>query len=470
VPESPDQLPHSGPSLAWWLPPRDDRATRAAFWFRYHVDRFGDPVHLGLACLFCFAATGPISIAESAGFAVTVCWLVRLPFMWRSQLLACRQWNALLLFVLLLWQTATLLAAPDPGAGIEQWGACRYVPLILVLYPVARHRGWLMVAAVAGLAINACLQLIEAAAPGLIPIPELARRTPDGRIGGWSSPLMAGQLLVGALAIHAAAMLHSRSRGVVLWALAGGMLSIAGIVLSGTRGAWIASFVLVVVVAVVALRTRLRSAKARRSFIVGVVSVVALAATLAMASDAGRRRLLDARNEVVRLVARGESQTNIGLRVRMVQWGVQAVRERPLTGIGPGQFRGWVLGAKAGASGDELGAIEQFERDRHDHCHNTPVSMAMAAGLPGLMLLVAVTVVAMVAGFRRGDGEADGPDAIKAYAAGPAWLLLAMVLLWPFESFFVMVQPTMVMMIAVALCPGWLASMPGDRPSLAPVP
>jgi O-antigen ligase len=466
----PDQPPHAGPSLAWWLPPRGDRAARAAFWFRYHVDRFGDPVHLALACLFCAVATGPISIAESAAFAVTVCWLIRLPFIWRSQLLVCRQWNALLLSALFLWQTVLLLAAPDPGAGIEQWGACRYVPLIFVLYPVARHRGWLMLAAAAGLAINACLQVIEAVAPGLIPIPELAQRWPDGRIGGWSSPLMAGQLLVGALAIHAAAMLHGRSRGVVLAAFAGGMLSIAGIALSGTRGAWIASFVLVVVVAIVALRTRLRSARSRRLVIVGMASLLALAAILILASDAGRRRLLDARNEVVRLVEQGESQTSIGLRARMVQWGIQAASERPLTGIGPGQFRGWVLAAKAGASGDELGAIERFEREHHDHCHNTPLSMLMAAGVPGLMLLAAVTLVAMVVGFRRGDADADGPDLIKAYAAGPAWLLLAMTLLWPFESFFVMVQPTMVMMIAVALCPGWLASMPGDRPSRTPVP
>lgn len=465
---SPDHPPHSWHSLVWWLPPSSRLAARAAFWFRYPVDRFGEPIHLALACLFCFAAAWPVSIAESAALALAICWLIRLPFLWRAHALLCRQWHFLLLLLLFLWHTLSLSSIRDVKEGIEQWGAFRYAALVPALYPLARHRGWLMLAAAAGFAVGALLQLVEAIAPSLIDVAWLEHRTPDGRVGGWWPPVLAGELLVGALAINAAALLHARSRAVAVIASLAAMLSLGGILLSGTRGAWIAAAVLLLVVLVVGFRTRVRSDVHRRVAIAAVAITIAVATVALLASDGGRRRLVDARNEVARLVERGESQTNIGLRARMLAWGWQAAMQHPVTGIGPGQFPSWVRQRTPMASGDELGAIEQFERERHGHCHNTPLEMAVAAGLPAVALLVVAVVACLAAGFRRGDTRAQGPSLMHAYAAAPAWLLLATVLLWPFDAVTVSVQPMMLMMLAAALCPGWLPAMPGDRPAATP--
>lgn len=463
VPVPPDHPPHPRPLASWWWPPPGTPLARAAFWCRYPVDRFGDAIHLALACLFCFAAAWPISIAESAALALAICWLIRLPFLWRSHLLLCRQWHFLLLLVLFLWHAAMLGGIRDLAEGLQQWGAFRYAALIPALFPVARHRGWLMLAAAAGFATGAALQLLEALAPGLIQLAAFEHRTPDGRIGGWWPPVLAGELLLGAAAIHAAALLHARSRAGAILALGGMALSLAGVFLSGTRGAWIAAALLLAIVASAGFRTRLRSPRTRRRAALGLALALVAAVALVLATDSGRRRLLDARNEVARLVERGESQTNIGLRARMLEWGWRALKERPLTGIGPGQFPAWVAAARSTATGDELGAIEQFEREHHGHCHNTLLAMALAAGVPGATLLVAFVAVALIAGFRRADGEAQGPALMHAYAAAPPWLLLSTVLLWPFDAVIVSVQPMMLMMLGAALCPGWIPSMPGDR-------
>lgn len=467
VAASPDHPPHPWPPLAWWLPPRSGFAARLAFWVRSPVDRFGDPIHLALACLFCFAAAWPVSIAESAALALAICWLIRLPFLWRTHLLLARQWHFLLFLLLLLWHTAMLAGIRDVKEGVEQWGAFRYAALVPALFPIVRHRGWLMLAAAAGFAIGASLQIVEAVLPGVVAA-ALEHRTPDGRVGGWWPPVLAGELLVGALAIHAAALLHARTRATLLVAAAGSLLSLGGILLSGTRGAWIAAAVLLLTVLVAAFRTRLRTVAARRAAILALVLATLAALAMLLVTEGGRRRLVDARNEAVRLVERGESQTNIGLRARMLEWAWRAAKEHPLTGIGPGQFPAWVAAAKPLAAGDERGAIEQFERERHGHCHNTPLAMTLAAGVPGLSLLVAAVAAAMLAGFRRGDGRAQGPAAIHAYAAAPPWLLLATVLLWPFDAVIVSVQPMMLMMLGAALSPGWIPAMPGDRPAPPP--
>ncbi len=468
VAESPDHPPHPWSSLAWWLPPPSPGAARAAFWFRYPVDRFGDSIHLALACLFCFAAAWPVTIAESAALALAICWCIRLPFLWRSQLLLCRQWHFLLFLLLVLWHAVSLTGVADVAKGVEQWGAFRYAALIPALHPVARHRGWLMLAAAAGFALGALLQVVESLAPGVIAAASLEHRTPDGRIGGWWSPVLAGELLLGALAIHVAAILHARSPRVALLALGGAALSMGGILLSGTRGAWIAGAILLIIAATVGVRTRLRSPSTRRRAMLAIAVAMVAAVAALLATEVGRRRLLDARNEVVRLAERGESQTNIGLRARMLAWSWAALKQHPLTGIGSGQFPARVLAAKATATGDERGAIEQFEREGHGHCHNTLMAVALAAGVPGVLLLVGAAAVALIAGFRRADAEAQGPALMHAYAAAPPWLLLATILLWPFDAVTVSVHPMMLMMLGAALCPGWIPAMPGDRPACGP--
>jgi hypothetical protein len=459
---SPDQPPHVASPWRWWWPPASSELRRLAELLsrRHPIDRFGDLFQVLFAIFFgCFVAW-PISIMEIAAAPLAVCWVLRLPFTLRAHATLFRQWPAALWLGLFLWQTLSLLHAGFTHASIDQWGGFRYALLVPGLYLVARHRGWVLVAASIGFLIANAAQLLAGIAPHLALGLGLLHRSSEGRIGGWWPEVIAGEVLVAALGIHLGALMHATSRGAVAFGVIGGVASLAGIIVTGTRGAWIAAAVLVGLWAIVMVAKA--SAKRRRVllawFVVGVCIVVAAIAV----NPATRRRLVDARNETSRVVERGESQTNIGLRVRMLEWGWQAFVEHPWMGVGPGGFRPYVLARASGATGDEVGAIAQFEREGHGHCHNALVQVLASSGLPAGLLLIAATVASLVAGFARGAAESHGPSFVRAYAAAAPWMLLGMVLVWPFDAVTLSVQTCAMMMLAAGLCPGWIAREPAE--------
>jgi hypothetical protein len=123
------------------------------------------------------------------------------------------------------------------------------------------------------------------------------------------------------------------------------------------------------------------------------------------------------------------------------------------------------LDRAADAQPNERAAIELFERERHTHPHNSPLGVMVSSGVPAGLLLLAVTIASGVAAWRRGASDASGPDVVRAYAAGPGWIILAMTLLWPFDVVTQSVQPAAMLMLGIALAPGWLPWRPGDAPT-----
>jgi len=459
---SPAPDPIIAPSGSWWLQPAaDPRDIRHAFNWRFFTDRFGDAIQIPLAFLAFFAAAWPVSIAEIGAAPLVVCWLIRAPFLVRAWRVLLHQTPFILTLAFFLWQTASLLWGHDAAGQFKHWGVLRFLGAAFVLYPVLRHRGWFLLAMAAGFLCANIVQLIVLARASLHLPPLVYGPSEDGRIGGWWPNVVGGELLVCALGIHLGALFHARTR--TTWAVGsvGAIASAAGILLSGTRGAWIAAAALFALWLGALIITRAGMTLRRAAIIIALIAV-ASAATFG-ASPSLRHRVIDARNEITRAVDRGEYQTNIGLRLMMLRWGWRAFIEHPAAGVGIGNYRAWVLSHAEKVEPPERTAIAQFEREGHDHCHNTLVQTLATSGLPGGILLVAFIGTSLWKGFRRGTSCAHGKGIIAAYAGAPAWMLLGTVLLWPFDAVLVSTLPMAMVGYAAAMCPGWLPAEAGDE-------
>jgi O-antigen ligase len=459
-----DQIPHAPATGAWWLRLAGEKSLDRLhkFSFRYPTDGLGDAIHLVIACICCLFIALPISVTEIVYGILLGCWGIRLPFIKHSLLLHFRQWPFLLLLLFIAWQAITLLETNDLWAGIQQWGVLRYAAFALALYPLARPRGLLLLCLAAGFFIATLAQVALVLQPSLAGHLGLRLPSVEGRVGAWWPVVTMGEGLVAILAIHLGALRHARSIPVAAVASIGAASSLVGILITGTRGAWLAAAALCVIWACIFITTR-----ARRGFgllITAFVAIALLATLTAALTPSIQTRITDARKEIARMIDRGEYQTNIGLRVKMAQWGWDAWKEHPWTGIGPGDFRGWVLAKSESATPNEQAAIEVFSASRHGHPHNALLGVAVSSGIPAAVLLVALTATGGIIAARRGTRQADGSTLVRAYAAGPAWIILAMTLLWPFDVVTQSVQPATIFMLGLALAPGWLPSMPGDEP------
>lgn len=444
----------------------DDPAATAAFDHRTHIDRFGDRIHFWLAILFCVSVGGPVSVMESTGGALVICFLIRAWFIRRAVKLLIVQVPLLLTLAFCFWQSTTALWSADKHEAILQAGGMRFALMLFALFPLIRYRGWFALAIAAGFLLGNASQLAESV--GLLPraIDRSNAGASQGRIGGWWPEVIGGEVLLAALGLNLGAMyqgvrLAPANGKYRIWriALISGLLAcatLAGIVATGTRAAWIVAAVLIGLAAVCII-ARIPSRKARV-----LIAVAAIGSTTALglvayaaAGEGVNRRVIDARNEISRMVDRGEYQTNTGLRIKMAQWAWQAFTEHPVRGIGVGGYRAYVLAKKPAAAGNELAAIELFEREGHGHCHNALLQAMATTGAPGMLLLAGAIVTALYAGFRRGSAGVKGGPLVLAYAAAAPWALLAMCLLWPFDVVYISAQTSAALFTAMALCPGW---------------
>lgn len=446
--------------FAAWLAPllrprgMDDTSAHRAFDHREHVDRFGDSIQFALALFACFFLPWPVSIMEIACTGVLVCWFIRLWFIRRCVGLLYLTTPFVLVFTFWIWEGTSLAWSGDRHEGVLQWGGTRFAGSMLVFFPLMRRRTWFVYALAAGFLIANGAQLLNwlgtrLDTPALIIHP----LGPGGRNGGWSPEVVMGELLVAALGLHIPAALLSGaawSRARVFAAVAT-VVTIIGIAATGTRGGWIAAALLLCVAAIVAI-TRIPSRRARFTFSIAAPLALVVAALLTFAAlrSTFYVRWNDARNEILRMTQRGEYDTNTGLRIRMAAWAWNAFCDHPLTGVGVGGFRSYVLNRKNAATDNERKTIELFEREGHEHCHNAPLQLLATTGVPGFLLMTSGAVTALCAGFRLLQ-----PGERGTYAEGPPWALLGMLLISPFDVIYISAQPAALLFMLMALCPGW---------------
>jgi O-antigen ligase len=390
---------------------RSPARVQAAFDYQHERDEIGHRIHLACGMAWCFCLAAPTTVVE---IAVAPLYVFSL---WRF-LNVRRTWPAALLspqFLLLaawgLWGCVTLLWSPDRYHGLAELNRLRFGFVIWSLWPVMDRRAWLLAALSAGFLLGNLAQAVHVIGHFLhFSWPDFGRE-PD-RYSAWWDPVVGASLLCGALGVHLAAAVRGgagQRLGVI-----GALVTMLGILATGTRGAWIAGGVMsaaaVVWGAVGAARHW------RRTWDLWAVWALFLAAGVAL-GPAVARRAADARRDLAAAVEREDYSGYTATRLFLWQQAARAVAHHPLGGVGVGGFRGWIAPAVA-----EL-PVDRRPRS-HAHAHSTPLHMAATTGLVGLALFTAFVVVCLRGSLARDAGAPRDPTAAAA-GAGMVGLLLA---------------------------------------------
>lgn len=165
------------------------------------------------------------------------------------------------------------------------------------------------------------------------------------------------------------------------------ILAGVSVVLTGSRGAWLASAVIMPPTLIAAL-WRVRPAGQRGRPLVTVLALLGLMVLLALwaGGDMLRQRISAASSASGSLLASGETSVtdeSIGSRLLMWQDGTQHISERPVLGWGPG------------SAPMLLGQSAHLQIQKYPHFHNLPLTLWITLGAVGALLFLA-TQAAMI--------------------------------------------------------------------------
>ncbi len=415
-----------------------------AFDRMHERDAIGDRIHLALACVAAFGLAGPTSAVEIAYLPLLVFFFVRVLHAGPTWIHWLGQPMMLGALALAGWQAIALAWSGDRALGLDHLGSLRWLAVGVLFWPVIEHRRAIIAAFALGMLAGSASQLAHAIGTAA-QIDWLTFPRAKFRNSGWWDPVVGGTLLTAALGLHLPAAILAR--GAARWlALTAAGVTLAGVLATGTRGAWLASTGLVAIAiawgAWTAIRAHawtVRGALARGA-VLAVVLAIAGAGVWLAAGDTLTRRSDKAREEIAAAL-RGEHDTDTGARVSMIFWATRAIGERPITGVGTGGYRAWV---EDQADGTHV----------HDHAHNAPLHIAATNGVVGLTLAGFVVLVGVRAGFTRFD-VTPGARGWSAYDAGPALAIVGLMLAGMFDGVHMNTQTAAVLGLMLGLCPVW---------------
>lgn len=414
------RMPLLNPNCPWINADR----VQAEFDRVYRKDRIGHWLHLGCAMLWCFVASWPISFIELGAIPLWLVFAGRQHNIWRMWGHALLQPMTIALAAFAAWQAVTLTWSPDPREGLHELSSLRWVWTLAILWPVIDRRNYLIAAFAAGFACGHATQIVQAVEQAIGVDWIDFGRAPD-RISGWWNAVVGGLILCAALGVHLPAAVMGRGRARA-WAIAGSTASIAGILATGTRGAWIAGGALVVVVLLVAAVRAGGRAPGWRAAAIGLgVLLLAGGALWFGVGDSISRRYDRARDEVRAALEKGDYSSDTGARIQMAIWAIDAVREHPLGGVGAGGYRAWVR-ARLDAKG-----VDPSSRPLHTHAHSTPLHLAATTGIVGLVLMAGFVLAAL-----RGAFAGLSRESLGTYAAGPGFALVGLLLVSAFDPIY----------------------------------
>jgi len=382
----------AGPRWLWWL---------------HLLGGFG-----WMVCL-----SGRTTYIEVGGALLWLTTLARLPWIWRALVVGLAHPLFLAIVVWTTWRSISLLWSPDPMAGLDRIDKIRFIWNIPFLLPLAPMLGPLVVGILVGSFYFNLAQVSHALSrAGLDWLPQWERKA--NRNSAWNEPVAAGISLCAVLGFHLSALLKGR-RG---WAALGGLgtlITLAAIVATGTRAAWIAAAFLIAIACVAAaLRVRWTT---KRAALAVVLAVVFLGAGGAVGWPVAAPRALEAREELRQVFQERDFSSYTGTRLLLMWWAVQAFADHPIGGTGEGGYQPWVL------SNLEKRGIDPADRTHTGpHPHNTLLQPLANTGLIGLGLYVGVLLLmARVAWTARLHEH--------PYAAGAPWALLGLFVACMFE-------------------------------------
>ena len=318
------------------------------------------------------ALDGTVGLVKVAGLLLVLSWLAIIATREESRInfFAAQPTLAYLLLVFLGWIGISLLWAESADAGLGSF--YRYT-LSLLLFPIVytavqsqKHVVWVVGSFVAGAVAAAVVGLANPPADPFI----------DGRLSGTlldpnelAAVLVAGTILAGALMV-----IYRRSYGIFLLALGSTLLCASALVLTQSRGGFIAAIFVLVIGPLVAGRWRKQVAAGA---LVVALSIVLLFSVLAPQGGSER----------VTTLGSGTGRTDIW----KVGW--RMVEDKPVLGVGAGNFQNssihYLLAPGVIQSDD-------FFVDQPKAAHNTYLQVLAETGIVGLTLFTLILVAFVI--------------------------------------------------------------------------
>jgi O-antigen ligase len=379
-----------------WPPPADAAGLARALDYCRYRDPVGDVLHLALAAIYLFLlplATTPKDYA----FAILLgCAVVRLPHTWSSYSVLVRSPYTWIVIAWSAWHSLSLLWSPRPAAGWDELQAFRVLITPLLVWPILDRAPWLIAALLGGVFATNVVQLGQALEVlGLKP-------GANGRLPGLIHPIQTGGFCAAAVCWHLSALLTGTARGgrrgqlVAVASAVGGVAATGGLLVSGSRGPWIAAAIAApLCLAVIAARRR---AARRRALVVAAVGLVGSVVAWFAAGDFVEARLEQATADV-RAAAAGEYDTDVGNRLARWSAAWAVFVDRPVAGAGGG---GYATAARA--------LDRDTTRRAGDHAHSFYMHEMATEGAVGGVLLLIIIALTVVGAARDGprDPYADG--------------------------------------------------------------
>jgi O-antigen ligase len=452
--------------LAWLMSLRGHDRAQADFERQFRRDAIGHRVNVAVACVMAFAACAPPAIAEWALWVPLAYALLRLT---NTSATAWRLWlmpAGLCVMGLIAWTTLSVAWSPNPHGGWDEVKKLRFALAFLVIWPVIDQRRTIVYAIAAGMLAGNLSQIVHAAGVrfdiAALRFPLAGSRVgwadggvgdPD-RNGGWWHPLVGGSMLVAALGLHLPVALMGRGRLRVI-AAALSIVTVVGILATGTRSALLGMMALVgitVLVAIVRTIRRRGADPSREKIPIGAKVVVAAAALMALfgaysvVGERIERRVTLAYEDIAGAVREKDFTSDNGARLLMAWWSIEAVMERPIGGSGAGGYEAWCRQhvIKQG--------IDPARRRFFEHAHNAILHVAATTGLVGALLAIGAVGFALIAGFRTLT-----PAEWQTYDTGPPFALIGLVLVSPFDPIQFNTTSAFLLFMLIALCPWWRA-------------
>tara|TARA_R110002096_G_scaffold173781_2_gene347965 strand:+ start:122420 stop:123817 length:1398 start_codon:yes stop_codon:yes gene_type:complete len=407
---------------------------------RMHTrDRIGDRLHLLFACIAMVGIGGPVSMVDIAVLPLAVFFLVRVFNTFPVWIHGFGQPVVLCGILLAGWMGVSLLWSSDPVAGLENMGELRWLAMIGFVFPVIEHRKLLIGCLCFGFFAGNVVQVIDAfngfgnewLAQQLWHYPE--------RVSGWWDPAVGGSMLVAAVGLYLPIAFFgqgwTRAR---LFGVLGFLISITGLIATGTRGAWIAGIGLLIASGVIGIVVRRWS---RKTVVVGSVIalvVVVIGGAVAWNVQGVSDRVNNAQEELA-LAMEGNYLTSMGVRVSLAGQAIGAGASHPLGGLGAGGFGDWMRERTP----DQL--------DNHSHPHSSVLRLFAEQGIPGVLIGVLLVVVLLTASWRCVESDDRG-----TLLMGPFYAILGVVLVSAFDSVLLNANTSALIGALAALSPSYL--------------
>ncbi|MBL9150032.1 MAG: O-antigen ligase family protein [Phycisphaerae bacterium] len=379
------------PAPRAWPPSRDPHAIADLIEYAERRDPIGHQVHVALACLYAFCL-GLSTAAETVAFVALVGYAaLRLPNTWRTLTPWVTHPIVVCMTAIVAWAALSGLWVADRSDWRDALGALRGVLVVPALIPVMRAWRPILGSMVAGMSLQAVLQILQVA--GLIPT--RIERTHVRFAGLQSNPVLVSlmQAICLVFVVTQAVVCRSwRVRGALAAVAA---LLVAGVAIAAGRGAILGVAASLPVVAFLLLRHH--GVRLRAIVLTGLLAA-ALAGGVAVGVAAiGGQGLKRQAGDVMAI---DDPRTSTGQRLLWWKAGLRAFASHPVAGVGFG-------GSREMLAEDEVvrATIVRFPEVPAEtfvvaHPHSTYVQTAAELGAVGVVLLVALYVALAMATLR----------------------------------------------------------------------